>query len=343
MSRSRKSVKLHVRRKSAKHHIKPKHHVSKRAKKQGRKSVNRRRRASRLRSGSRKYLGLVEGQDKFLTLDENVSRARNIGWSNWSGNAEEENAIRKELNKQFLKPRIGNTKDDEAEVDAEELAYLQAEREKSKNKQSVVDDTEDIEDDIFYSEIPDVYSAFKHPTPALKEDPKLLEQLKKTKYFKDNKVDVDAFFKEIATESDASSFFSTKKPRGSLTRGSELAKRGVVVGAKAVGSAIASGAMALASALGDGCPAGSSIDYDYTLLNPIAQKEKNCYSNCDLMEVNDGVYCMPSKTSRFEAKSKGQNNPDPSKYKAVDPVTGEPRRLRKLVKRREEKQEEPKE
>ena len=362
-SRKHKSVGKHLSRKAknVKKHKSVRHMRSRRNKRsRSHKSARKSSRKS-ARKSSRNYLGLMEGVDKFLSLDENVSRARNMGWGNWSGNAAEENDMRKELNETFLKPMVNNSKDDdEPQLYARELAHLQALRDKSNNKKSVVDDTEDIEDDIFYSMTNEVFDSFKHPTDELKSDAIMLEELKKTKkYNKDGKVNVDDFFRDVVKEADASSFFSSKKPRGTVTRASESAKRGVIKGAKkagnyiaekaadagkaiaegarSVGSAIASGVQSAVSALGDGCPSGSSIDYDYTLLNPVAQKEKNCYENCEMMEVNDGLYCMPSKTSRFSSNiDKGKNNPNPSKYNKNDPFTFEPRRIRKLTMKRQE-------
>ena len=335
-SRKHKSVK-HIRKAKSMKRKSVRHVRSQRKVKRSRSRAHKRK-----SSRSHKYLGLHPGVDKFLTLDENVSRARNMGWGNWSGNAAEENSMRKELNATFLKPLIDNNKEDEPMLIAQELAHLQVLRDNSNNKKSVVDDTEDIEDDIFYALTSDVFDSFRHPTPALKTDPVLLAELLKSKKYNNSGVaKVDEFFADIVKEADASSFFSSKKPRGAGTRATESAKRGVVSSVKQLGSDIVSGAKklgaGLVSALGDGCPAGSSIDYDYTLLNPVAQKEKDCYENCDLMEVNDGLYCMPSKSSRFDsAIGKGEKNPNPAKYNKSDPFNSFPRRMRKLTMKRQE-------
>lgn len=378
MNGNRRSMK-HKRSTKSKRSLKQK---QKRAMKQKRSMKNKRAMKARrsAKHSSRKYYGLLPGTENYVKLDENVVRARNIGWSNWSGSAAEENAMRKELNDKYLTPLVNNKTDDEAIMIARQLAHLEALRKQAKgkkNEKAVEDDTDDIEDDIYYAFTSAVYKKFKNPPPELLNDKEVVKQLDKTDY----KGNVKGFIDKKLGESDASSFFSTNKPRGSGTRLTEDAKRGVVEGAKAAGSAIVehakaagsaiaehataagnaivagvqaagsaiaehakaagsaivAGAQALGSALGDGCPSGSSIDYDYTLLNPIAQKEKNCYENCDLMEVNDGLYCLPSKMSRFDSNfGSGKSNPDPKKYKLKDPFTDEPRRLRKLKLKRQD-------
>ena len=184
-----------------------------------RKSSRRSNKRSRSRKSSRKssrnYLGLLKGMDEYVKLDENVHRARNMGWSNWSGNADEENAMRKELNEKFLKPLIGNGKNDEDLLVSRELAHLQALRYKSNSKKSVVDDTEDIEDDIYYSMTPGVfYSIANNYT---KNDSTFLEEL--------NGADAGLFLSNVVKNANGGSFFSSKKSRGPDIRDMEASKR----------------------------------------------------------------------------------------------------------------------
>ena len=323
----------------------------------------------RSRSKRANYYGVLDGIDSSaIRLDDNISRARNVGFGNWNGNAAEENKMRKELNT-LIVSNEKNTENDEPFILAKMLATLQVKRDlaSSSEKKSIVDDTEDIEDDIYYHFTKEDYDTFSQPKSDLVKAiisvfEKVKTELRGKLAYTVDETGAKEFCKYIVKQADAASFFSSKKPRGETVRSledkSRSVKKGVRDGAKAIvskakeiGSSVAAAAKAVASgivnAVGDGCPLGSEIDYDYSsVLNPKSQQEKNCFSKCDLSEVNDGMYCIAGKADRLgldPTKNKHvYTGKDPEKLdryeyynKKDQDWKGTPRRRRKLILDRE--------